>query len=477
MKQTDTGKQLTKITLISAPSLLLLLFLSLTLFLSSCASVGKITNPPMQKNTKLKNRYSFVNHVQQQGLGDVLFLLAFSGGGTRAAALSYGVLEELGDTYYQSDTEKLRLLDEIDRISGVSGGSFTAAYYGLFGDQIFETFKNDFLYKDIQGELTNRIYYNFFHFMGRQFTGVSRTEDAIDIYDQYIFKGKTFADLQQSGHPFITINATDLNAHSQFVFTQDFFDFLCSDLSQVRVARAVAASSAGPVLFSPVLMQNYHDCNRMSPSWLVEAEKKASSNNDPRLKDVIDALKYYQNADNPPYATLVDGGVTDNLGLRASLDSLMIFEGTDFLQKFLKEAGNIRHVVVVIVNASTTAVTEIGKSRELPSAGDVFTAVTDIQLHRYNLESSSLLQSKLKNWVQTISSGNEKIDSYFIELSVDDVKDKHDFHFLNKIPTSLTLEQEQVDKIIETARQLLQNDPEYQRLLQNLASSTSPASS
>jgi NTE family protein len=80
---------------------------------------------------------------------NLLLYLTFSGGGTRAAALSYGVLEELRKTDVVIDGKKRRLLDEIDGISSVSGGSFTAGYYGLFGDRIFEDFQSKFLAKNI----------------------------------------------------------------------------------------------------------------------------------------------------------------------------------------------------------------------------------------------------------------------------------------------------------------------------------------
>lgn len=62
----------------------------------------------------------------------LLLLLSFSGGGTRAAAFSYGVLETLRDTSIKVNGHEKRLLDEVDWISAVSGGSFTAAYYGLY---------------------------------------------------------------------------------------------------------------------------------------------------------------------------------------------------------------------------------------------------------------------------------------------------------------------------------------------------------
>src|SRR4030095_15524018 len=60
-------------------------------------------------------------------------LLACSGGGARAAAFAYGVLEELAVTHVAFDGRVRSLVDEIDQISGVSGGSFTAAYLRLHG--------------------------------------------------------------------------------------------------------------------------------------------------------------------------------------------------------------------------------------------------------------------------------------------------------------------------------------------------------
>lgn len=452
--------------------LLLYVLLAITLLSGGCSSIGKITNVPVQQLPDAEQRYSFTNHVMQHGMGDVLFILAFSGGGTRAAALSYGVLEELGNTYYEQDGRRLRLLDEVDRINSVSGGSFTAAYYGLFGDKIFEEFKDDFLYKDIEGELTGRIF-NFFHLLGRQFTAVSRTEDAVRLYDEEIFKGKTFADLQRSGRPFILINSTDLNSHDQFIFSQNYFDFLCSDLSQFQVARAVAASSAVPILFEPILIENHQDCNFQKPAWLARAEQKALQENDLHLQELVKSLEFYLDPASPPYVTLVDGGVTDNLGLRAILSNIMLYEGTEELKNLMQQSPPIKHVVVLVVNASTTTVTDIGKSTVMPSFADILNAVTDIQLHRYNLESNSLLKKELKEWTKTVSGPDGSIKPYFIELSVEDVKNSQAHLFFNKIPTSFSLEKEQVDTIIDTAKRLLRQDPEYQKLLHNLGGSVS----
>lgn len=449
------------------PIKFLVLALFLVTMIGGCSAKGKITNEPVQSLATINSRYDFANYVQQNGIGDILFILAFSGGGTRASALSYGVLEELRNTYYQVDGRQYHLLDEVDRINAVSGGSFTAAYYGLFGQKLFSDFKTAFLYKDIEGKLTWKIL-SIFNIIKRRVTATSRTEVAISLYDKEIFKGKTFADLKNAGGPYILINTTDLNSHDQFLFSQDYFDLLCSDLSSFKVARAVAASSAVPVLFDPILIENHRDCYYQKAPWLRRAEELASTGNNLRLQQAVKSINFYLDPNTPPYATLVDGGVTDNLGLRAILNNIMLLEGTEELNSIIRQSPRLQHVVVLVVNASTTAETNIGKSRSMPSAKDVLTAVTDIQLHRYNLESNSLLKSELRDLTKALSRSSRKLQPYFIELSINDVDDLDTFRFFNRIPTSFTLEKEQVNAIISTAKRLLRQNAEYQRFLKNL---------
>ena len=436
--------------------------------LNGCSSIGKIENESVSQLPLGQQRYTVGNYSQQHPAGDTLFLLAFSGGGTRAAALSYGVLEELRDTRYQLNGKEVRLLDEVDRISSVSGGSFTSAYYGLFGDQIFDDFKEVFLYKDVQGDLSSLVL-GVFDLIGRMFSSSSRTEVAIDYYDKHIFQGKTFADFQKSGGPFILINSSDLNSRSQFIFVQGQFDFLCSDLSQFKVARAVAASSAVPILFPPILLERHGNCHYEKPDWLSKAEKKSEQESDQRLKQSVSALNFYLDNDSPPYVTLLDGGVTDNLGLRTILKTVSLSGGAQkvYDQTFINQKPPKR-LVVIVVDASTTSETEIGKSKTLPSIGDTLSAVTDIQLQLYNTETNSLLKEQLMKWASKLSTKENPITPYFIDLDATDIQNPEDRLFFNRVPTSFSLEKEQADKLIELARDMLRQNPEYQKLLHQL---------
>ena len=116
----------------------------LLLLIVGCSSYGVIHNEP-GVDVNAGQPYSLTTWAQSEEAADFVFIVAFSGGGTRAAAMAYGVLEELRDTNIVIEGRESRLLDEVTHISSVSGGSFTSAYYGLYGDRIFNDFEASIL--------------------------------------------------------------------------------------------------------------------------------------------------------------------------------------------------------------------------------------------------------------------------------------------------------------------------------------------
>jgi hypothetical protein len=99
-----------------------------------CAT-ARVENPPLERYEP-GGGYG-ANLIDTPYAKKLRVVLAFSGGGTRASALAYGVLKELRKTEISIDRRRLRLLDEVSLISSVSGGSFTSAYYGLHGERNF----------------------------------------------------------------------------------------------------------------------------------------------------------------------------------------------------------------------------------------------------------------------------------------------------------------------------------------------------
>ncbi|MBL8509312.1 MAG: patatin-like phospholipase family protein, partial [Chitinimonas sp.] len=189
--------------------------------LAGCTSVGVVQNQPIAKIASGGySLHTFADkHTRQRG--ELTLALAFSGGGTRAAALSYGVLQELRDTQVHVDGREMRLLDAVNLISSVSGGSFTSSYYGLYGDRVFVDFEERFLRRDIEGALVRGLLNPL-----RWFSSRGRTEMAVDYYRQVLFGDATFQDLLERDGPLVLINTSDLGGGVRFSFVQEYFNLL-----------------------------------------------------------------------------------------------------------------------------------------------------------------------------------------------------------------------------------------------------------
>jgi len=402
-----------------------------------------------------------------QRSGDILLFVAFSGGGTRAAAFSYGVLEELRDTRFRYAGKDIRLLDEIDVISSVSGGSFTAAYYRLFGDQIFVDYEDLFLKRNVQRSLIYSMLnpVNWFRLLA---SGFDRTELAIDYYNTNIFRGRTFGDLLATDGPRLDINATDLSIGERFTFSAQRFQLLCSNISDFQVARAVAASSAVPVAFAPIALKNYDTCQVQEPPWLKNVRDDAD--HDPRLQGLITAIDSYQDKDARRYIHLVDGGITDNLGVRAAYDRVAIMGGPVNASRLLL-AATPRVLVMIVVNAATRPSSPMDLSSSEPGAAAIMSAVSRTELQRYNVESLALMRRSLAEWADALSTKDHTVTPYLITLDFESIADAGKRSVFNNMATSFSLPAEEVDALKQAGRRLLRESEEFQRLLAELSSS------
>jgi NTE family protein len=428
------------------------------LLASGCASYGVIVNDAMPAPAPAKE-YSLRAHAAVDRSSDISLTLTFSGGGTRAAALAYGVMQELRDTQVMVEGESTRLLDEIDVISSVSGGSFTSAYYGLHGDGMFDTFEDVFLRRDIEGKLVKQVL-NPFHWFGRK----GRTERAIEYYQKVIFHDATYADMMKPGRPLIVINASDLAYGVRFSFIQEYFDLLCSDLLTYPVANAVTASSAVPVVFNPVVVENYSDCSGINTAWLGEMRSRAETTRDIELTSLAVDLESYSNKNQRKYIHFVDGGITDNMGLRATYDVVTASGGPEvFLDKTNFKLPD--KMITISIDASTEPVLDMDVSNKEPSIAHSIGAVTGVQLHRYNTATLELVETTFYEWAEELSTPEKTVRPYFIELSFEELKQPEVRAFFNMIPTSFKLSDEQVDRLIAVGRQLLRENPDFQRLL------------
>jgi NTE family protein len=459
----------------------LFLPLLILLQLSGCATTYPV-NPPLT-HIEQDAGYSYQNVVEQSDKGSgVLVMLAFSGGGTRAAAFSYGVLKELSETELGREGHTHRLSDEVDVITSVSGGSFTAAYFGLYGDRIFEDYEQVFLRRNVQGELTGQVLnpFNWFRLLSPYYT---RADMASELYDKTIFHQATYADMIRAHGPYVIINATEMTLGTRYQFTQDYANIICTDLSRLPVARAVTASSAVPILFSPVTLNNHAgECGWQQPAWMraaLDSEDRSS-----RLYNLATGMLALENREDHPYLHLFDGGLADNLGLRAMLDGVLRYNGiNEMLRAFGME--KTRKVVIILVNAETALDVESSRRMQSPTFAAALSAATSVPLQRYSFETVALLKDRLAEWQResyeaacgtSARSGKgpaaksadtecRGVDFHFIEVNFSEHPDPAERDYLKRLPTSFALPNEAVDRLIAAGRLVLRNNSEYRRLL------------
>ena len=325
-------------------------------FSSGCARAA--VNPPLKKLDPGYG-YRFAN-LRSPGNSDELFVvLVPSGGGTRSAALSYGVMEKLRDTTVVVNGERRSLLQEVDVIAATSTGGVLGAFYAAFGDKLFTDFEERFLKRNIQGVLLGKVLSPLS--WGRLASGTfDRSDLAGEFYDREVFENRTFGDLAKRGRrPFLILMAADMTLRAPFVFTQEQFDGLRSDLSGVTLGRALAAISAFVPIFSPVRLVNYNKAPWARPGCQTPAGC-------PMCLAVQRLLRprprrFARGRKPRPYVMLIDGGTVCNLAVAPVLDALTRRDGDWSLLRLLDE-GKVKHVAIIVVNARVdTYLRQIGE--------------------------------------------------------------------------------------------------------------------
>lgn len=438
------------------------------LTLLGCAT--RVWNQPIG-NSNDSDRYDLESR-RPANADDLFIVLAFSGGGTRSAAFAYGVLEKLRDTKVFIHGQTTRLLDEVDVITSVSGGSFTAAYYGLFGDRIFTDFESEFLLRDVQGALYKQLLNpaNLFDIADNEF---NRSDLTARWLDREIFKHKSFADMSRGKLPFVIINASDLNNGSTFSFIQAQFDFLCSNISPYPVANAVAASSAVPVVFATVALRNFESCPQRNATWVDNALAHDSPLD--RRFAVARALERYRRPDRMPIVHLVDGGVTDNLGVRGSMMSPVAHHGNvpDMAGAFTAlQLARIRHVLVIVANAQVYSEYDWSRTGHEPGIFDSVSASFDAALGILNTETASLAKQGFLMWEQRINAlrgpSVNGVKVHFATLTFNQIVDREEREQFDAMPTSLSLDSKSVESVRRLASKLLDASPEFAEFLEAL---------
>lgn len=449
-----------------------------TVALGSCTSVYNLPlNQPLSGPVQAAPLGSEIPITSD----DVMVSLAFSGGGTRAAAFSFGALKEIERTRIRDRGKTVSLLERVDFVSGVSGGSVLAAYYGLRKREALSDFRERFLLRNAEESLNTRV---SLVNLGRAIGG--GLNDATHLprwLDDNLFGGATFRDFRTSQRPRIWINASDIYNRTPFVFGSVAFDAMCSDLMSYPISEAVAASAAVPVVFAPIVLETFPGrCQTKLPDWIARA--KANRNAQPLLRDFAQAIESYHTG-GVRYLKLLDGGLVDNFGL-SGFSIALLSASRPHEPLTAQQAARIRRIFFLVVDSGRGPSGNWSQQLPGPTGVELVMATADTATEASTRASYTAFVSLMNDWVARVrrwrcglsAAERQRLGvganwrcndlSVFVERVGFDQFDRAQANALNAIPTRFQLPPESVDLLIDAGGEAVRKNPIYRGFLHGL---------
>ena len=448
-----------------------LLLSLLSLLLAACA--GSPLNPPRNKPAVAEP----MQRVARTDDSTTVVALSFSGGGLRAAAFAYGVLEGLRE---QPSSAGRSLLDDVSFITSVSGGSITAAYFGLHGAEGLRDFRRQVLLRDGEAGLRFSLL-NPNNLIRLAAGGLNDRSNLHDWLDRDVFKGATFADLFRRDRPVVWINATNAQYRLAFPFHERAFESICSDLASYPVSEAVAASMAVPLFFAPVVLEKFPEaCTQPLPPGL--SRRGAERDDLHRLRLALKrALQDFRDPRSGRYLKLVDGGVTDNLGLVSILQSRVLLD-TPYGPITEHDAATMKRMLFVVVDAGQGPNADWGREMAGPSGLDMVTGAVDTAIESTMRMSYAYFVPMMRAWERDLVTWRcslpderkaalqaldpswrcENLRFAVTQISFGDLPEAQEAA-LNAIPTRLKLPADQIDQLIAAGREAVARDAGVRR--------------
>lgn len=409
-------KQLTKIGL-----------LILIAIIHTGCSTFAATNEPLSSSPPPLKKAQFKIEQDRGDKQKSLVILALSGGGSRAAVLSSSVMLELEKVF---SSDGLNILEEVDVISSVSGGSLPAAYYAISqdsGTEVCETCSGRYWDTDTVNDLmrdnyVRKWFLNWFwpdNIFKYWFTAYDRSDImaqtfADNLYDKgYLGFDLTFADINPK-RPNLIINSTNGTTNSSSASTNnefskiltftsdDFIDYAGSDIYQYEISRAVMASASFPAVFN---FMTLHD---------------------------------YRSGHKDQYIHVFDGGNADNLGLLSA-------------ERVIKENAGYERIIVILVDAFTESQ---GVSSEKYDARTLFSFFVDLN---FIDSSNSLLENNRKNLLKNFRSklnSRDKSKTLFYHIRIQDTASNLRKQ-LSTIATDFMIKEEDANNIEKAIKALI----------------------
>jgi NTE family protein len=172
------------------------------------------------------------------------------------------------------------------------------------------------------------------------------------------------------------------------------------------------------------------------------------------------------NSTNYPYLHLVDGGVSDNLGLRVYLE-LLSYLALNPEQAKQSSLRKVRKVIFICANAHVVSQKGWDRKAKTPGSIPVAVAADAVTMQHYSTDTLAWLGAAIDR-LRNHPGLKSKVDFYSIDLSFDQFSDPEQAAYFLSLPTSFFLKDHVVDELEVAAHVLLYQHPDFKKLMTDL---------
>ncbi|MES9968977.1 MAG: patatin-like phospholipase family protein [Candidatus Thiodiazotropha sp.] len=416
-------------------------------------------NDPLDDQDDIRKATKASFNVEGRGkYPETLFVIASSGGGSRAAVFTANVFLKLEDTIINEGSDSSNLLAEVDAISAVSGSTLPTAYYAISkaeGEVCQAELDDSYArQKWSKKQVRKKMRKNFqLQWLARWFlpqnivrfwfTSYDRSDIMAQVFANTLYDRRfklgtyTFGEICDD-RPNIILNATNgttsvLPAYTNptpscpdveveksfgalFTFTDCEFRRLGSSIASYPIANAVMSSSAFPAAFNYTTLRNFN------------LQKRAGTDN--------------------AYLHLFDGGNHDNLGLESAWR---------LIEKNIIEENqkSFKRIVVLLIDSY---IKPKGVDNTSPEARTGFDYLVDSNF--FDSFDSLLAKNRfslIKGFSDKMANLNDthpELTTFFYHLAFNEIPDLDIKNQINSIGTSFKIDKKDA-KALELAVDLL----------------------
>jgi NTE family protein len=203
-------------------------------------------------------------------------------------------------------------------------------------------------------------------------------------------------------------------------------------------------------------------------------------------------LQRFADGADRPFLHLVDGGLSDNLGVRGAIEVLETLEALHLAGR-PTPFDDVRRIVVVVVNSQSERHRDWSRRSKPPGPIDVVLQASAVPIHDYSSEAVELLKNMQARWslmrelrhspsfqperdpALAARLGTPSIDLHAVDVSFAALADAQERAYLNELPTSFALSPDAVDRLRRAARTLVHESAEFRRALADAGARIVPA--